>query len=637
MSSSEEALFNETVRANVIRMQHEVNILRDLANLPPTSFPSFNEHNERRGTNPNAVQGFEIFYHAFERLYSQHRRNQEIARINSFSAEIAPLLTRNNLTRDQRGSVLYLLSGNNVYYSIEYDAERDRIIASAFPFENKTNIISLTDFQAFIDSTLPRVRSIYQTAASEIQAVTNHINNPEVRRSFSEKRIRAVPITENNDFFNTRLFRIDRINNQFIANLSYSYEQRGFLINGNFYGNSERIKDIILNIEDHIDIRSNEERMVGQAIRDINRIAEDPAFKMFLEGRGYFLSLNPREDSLHIFFDFLPKAGGSRIGSFAINKYTGDTSIKDFEEIHISSIRTLNMFNPTDQDQKKKLDSPAAITIDRSRFHNFLIAGNHEKNSDTVMVASLDRSTQTLNIISLPRDIFFRGRRLNTYYRIFGPQRLREIVESITGLHISRYFIIDMYAFVDVVNILGGIEITLEQDLVDPTYRVRNNGVWSTLYYRRGTHHLNGIETLRVARARNFMPAFSRDDRQQKILIALLNRISELSITDFDRIFNIIRTVITYLDTDISIPESLGLLNDLRNIREFNRIILSTDNVLVQTYTNLMYLGMDEDEVSDDFDKGAWILMPINNDWDSIPYFLQNVIQGNSNKNEILD
>jgi len=237
----------------------------------------------------------------------------------------------------------------------------------------------------------------------------------------------------------------------------------------------------------------------------------------------------------------------------------------------------------------------------------------------------------------VPRDIYYKGRKLNAYYRLYGPERLKEIVEIITGLKISRYFFIDMFAFIDVINILGGIDITLDQDLIDPTYKVRNNGVWSTLYYKKGTYHLDGIETLRIARARHFTPVFSRDDRQQKIIISLHNKISELSITDFDVIYNIIKTVITYLDTDISITESLGLLNDVKNINKFNKIILSTENILTQTHTNLMYLGLEEDDVDDDFDKGAWILVPVNNNWNNINYFLQKTMQVNSSKNEILD
>ena len=94
-----------------------------------------------------------------------------------------------------------------------------------------------------------------------------------------------------------------------------------------------------------------------------------------------------------------------------------------------------------------------------------------------------------------------------------------------------------MFAFIDVINILDGIDVELSEDLVDPTYKVRNNGKWSTLYYKKGIHHVNGVEALRIARARHFTPVFSRDSRQQKILISIKNRFKEIGISDFDKMF----------------------------------------------------------------------------------------------------
>lgn len=197
-----------------------------------------------------------------------------------------------------------------------------------------------------------------------------------------------------------------------------------------------------------------------------------------------------------------------------------------------------------------------------------------------------------------------------------------------------------MYAFIDIVNILGGIEITLDEDLVDPTYRVRNNGTWSTLYYKKGEHHLDGIETLRVARARHFTPVFSRDDRQQKILAALIEKISELSIVNFNQIYEMLRTIYQYLETDITIQESLAAISDLKNIKIINKHVLTTNNVLEQTYSTLFHLGLSMDnidEFDDDANLGAWILIPRNNDWHQLHRHINNIIKGTYTDNEVLD
>ena len=64
---------------------------------------------------------------------------------------------------------------------------------------------------------------------------------------------------------------------------------------------------------------------------------------------------------------------------------------------------------------------------------------------------------------------------------------------EVTGLKIDYYLSVDMYAFIDVVNALGGIDVTLDSEVRDPTYKiVRENGSEGTLYYPPGTYHLNG-------------------------------------------------------------------------------------------------------------------------------------------------
>ena len=187
-----------------------------------------------------------------------------------------------------------------------------------------------------------------------------------------------------------------------------------------------------------------------------------------------------------------------------------------------------------------------------------------------------------------------------------------------------------MFAFIDVINILGGINVELSEDLVDPTYKVRNNGKWSTLYYKKGLHHVNGVEALRIARARHFTPVFSRDSRQQKILISVKKRFQEIGISDLDKVLEIFKTLLSYLDTNMNMMEIFNLYNKIKPIAKIRQNVLSTENVLEQTYSNLLYLGKNEDEVDEDFYKGAWILIPVNNDWGELKYYIKCVIEGNT-------
>ena len=255
-----------------------------------------------------------------------------------------------------------------------------------------------------------------------------------------------------------------------------------------------------------------------------------------------------------------------------------------------------------------------------------LICGMNQRNTDTLILANLDINLNKVTLISIPRDLFYKRTKINSIYRRFGANVLANTISDITGLRIDKYVIVDMYAFAELINVLGGIDVELTEPLVDPTYRVRDeNGKWSTLYYPAGVHHVNGVQALRIARARHYTPAFSRDMRQQQILKAVKDKLLSIGLTDINRLSRIIKLGFKYVETDISWLEAFSLYRSCQDIT-IKQAVLSTDNVLVATYTNLLATGLQEDQVDDDFDKGAWIVVPLDNNWKVIKKFIEEKI-----------
>ena len=201
-------------------------------------------------------------------------------------------------------------------------------------------------------------------------------------------------------------------------------------------------------------------------------------------------------------------------------------------------------------------------------------------------------------------------------------------ISEITGLNIEKYAVIDMYAFIRAVDILGGIDITLHEDIIDPTYKVKDDGRWSTLYYPKGTYHFNGLEALRIARARHYSSDFGRAEKQQQILSSLKEKAGALNFGNMGKIFELIGTLLTYLDTNLTAFEIADLLRKYSNANISSQIILDTSNVLYHTYSNLYYLGKEADEVDENFYKGAWILLPQENDWNVIRWFVRKIVKG---------
>ena len=247
----------------------------------------------------------------------------------------------------------------------------------------------------------------------------------------------------------------------------------------------------------------------------------------------------------------------------------------------------------------------------------------NQRNTDTLIVASLNLNLNKATMISLPRDLFYKRTKINSIYRRFGADTLKNTVSEITGLRIDKYVMVDMYAFAELINVLGGIDVELTEPLVDPTYRVRDeNGKWSTLYYPAGVHHVNGVQALRIARARHYTPVFSRDLRQQQILKAVKDKLQSIGLSDINRLGRIIKLGFRYVETDISWLEAFSLYRSCQDIT-ISQAVLSTNNVLCATYTNLLATGLAEDQVDQEFDKGAWIVIPLDNDWKVVKKFIE--------------
>jgi len=211
---------------------------------------------------------------------------------------------------------------------------------------------------------------------------------------------------------------------------------------------------------------------------------------------------------------------------------------------------------------------------------NILIGGKNGENVDTMIIAQIDLNDKIIKLISIPRDIIFNGRKINSAKYFHGMEEFKRELSVVTGLHINHYAIVDMYAFIDMINLLGGIDMYLPKPLIDPSYKTYDNGQWSTLEYKTGWHHFSGVQALRIARSRHTSSDFARAERQQLILRAIKKKIIKMNIKDIGKLSKMARNTLSMLETDLSVNELLAFNFRFRNFDIEPRGVLSTGNVL---------------------------------------------------------
>ncbi|ADK81541.1 LCP family protein [Sediminispirochaeta smaragdinae] len=466
-------------------------------------------------------------------------------------------------------------------------------------------------------------RQSFAAAQSDLRRLYGDGRATALRR---ERALRFSPITQDSQQASFDVTTWDGI---LLFSLKVRYGSDGILVGETQFQEFDGASDHFLGLLTEADNRRQTERATDAGKQQVLRLVRDEAFRAYLDIYGLHLNDEPRDENDYFYFDFIDEKG-SRAGSLAVQKMAGEIYLMDRDDVVVGSVRRFGIQEPT-LGTASTMELPDDAVLSQMgkispEGKTILLCGTHENNADTIIIAHISPEKATL--IAIPRDIWWKKRKINSYFRIYGPKRFAQIVGEMTGLTIDDYIVVDMYAFIDVINILGGIEVTLEQPLIDPTYRIRENGEWTTLHYPAGTHLLDGVAALRVARSRHTSDDFDRAQRQQLVIEGIKKRFDQLGAGEVKTVYELLQSLASYIDTSFSPFELARLYLENRHIMIENGGGISTDNVLLATYSNLLATGKREDEVDEHFDKGAWILIPRENNWKLIPWYVNKLIEG---------
>jgi len=379
------------------------------------------------------------------------------------------------------------------------------------------------------------------------------------------------------------------------------------------------------------------ERQVVEAKAAVELTIGDKGFQLLLKDAGISIVQKAREDNIRYYYD-IKDADGNVISSIVVEKSTGVINIVEPDGTNAENLLT---FQP--ESKKKTLDIPDVVPeyskdnlSDDSSF-NVLIAGKHGNLIDTMIFAHVDEVRREVRMISIPRDLFYNGRKINAYGYFYGMPELKRALSDMTGYELDKYILIDMYAFIDVIDIVGGIDVTLEHSVIDPTYRTVDNGVVGTLHYEPGDYHLGGKESLRLARSRHTSSDFARAARQQLILEALQEKARNFGFGDADTIYEIAKVVLSKTDTDIELDEALAYYFRYQNYDIVSNNVMSSGNVLyVPPYTTVedCQARIAVAEAAGQPTPGcmnenhAYTLLPRNNNWNVVKWYFRENFEG---------
>ncbi|MEU9384027.1 LCP family protein [Streptomyces sp. NPDC048279] len=176
-------------------------------------------------------------------------------------------------------------------------------------------------------------------------------------------------------------------------------------------------------------------------------------------------------------------------------------------------------------------DSRAGANAD---LHTGRVSGAR---SDTALVLHIPQGRKKAVAVSIPRDTLVTRPKctkadgstaasakrvmFNSIYSQVGPACVVKTVEQISGVRMDHYVEVDFAGFKGLVDAIGGVTVTVDQDIHDSS---------SGLDLAKGTHKLNGTQSLEFVRTRHGIGDGSdlgRIGLQQQFMIALLAEIQK--------------------------------------------------------------------------------------------------------------
>jgi len=196
--------------------------------------------------------------------------------------------------------------------------------------------------------------------------------------------------------------------------------------------------------------------------------------------------------------------------------------------------------------------------------------------ADSVRIAHFDFQREQITLLALPRDLwvdingtsnasiikgklnqaYFYGTEGMGYYDGpgYGSGLLAQTLQDNFGLRVDRYVAVNLFAFREIVDAIGGIDVYLPEDI---------NTKWfgePKLFLKAGQHHLTGKDAEKIVRSRIVIGDLGRIRNQTIILKAVA--VQMLTVNGVKQLPDLVNRLSTYVLTDFS-PSDISMLTCL--------------------------------------------------------------------------
>lgn len=243
-------------------------------------------------------------------------------------------------------------------------------------------------------------------------------------------------------------------------------------------------------------------------------------------------------------------------------------------------------------EEKQAIEATGEIEEDKAVF-NILLLGTDDRTTqfndnargDTCILLSINRETNQVHLVSFERAIGvkipsgeYEGQWdwLTHMFWYGGPYLMTRQIRENFKVDVTKYIRVNIRTFMELVDSVGGVDIDMTEaecnniNHPEGTFTAGNikgmhveNEVQQDL--APGINHLNGATAMCYARLRAIDDDWHRVERQRKVILAAVENLKKLSVTELDKLLNnvlpLVQTNLTEGDIASLIPEAATFVN----------------------------------------------------------------------------
>ncbi|MBQ6832689.1 MAG: LCP family protein [Oscillospiraceae bacterium] len=277
---------------------------------------------------------------------------------------------------------------------------------------------------------------------------------------------------------------------------------------------------------------------------------------------------------------------------------TGDPNIPIEELYEGTTVDVEDSLEDIEQARQELEQVQQIDPMETANITNVLLVGSDRRSayengrSDSMMIVTMNHDTKKIHITSLMRAMYVAIPRsdgevwdmLNASYSWGGTDLLLATIEKNFRVKIDHYIVVDLAAFDDVVDLMGGVDITLTQTEASIIQRVTNKSVSA------GLQHLDGEQTWVYSRLRYIDNDFVRTSRQRRVIEQLMKKALT---TDIPTLLEIANQVLPLVNTNLSNAQILYYLTQAPMLlaEPITQRMLPIENEAGTSYIGRIYVG----------------------------------------------